>query len=223
MKLNKLKKSKKGQISLELILLLLVVILSASILAYIFLNDVAESSGILSNIDILGGYSTGDVQNATNKTVLGPLVGNVRIGACWIYDPSNPQTAYESGFIAVDTNGIAYTLNSDGLVQSNGTIQPELIGNDTSIPGNTGVVYRLHNIKYFMVKPIDNVNQPLPQANYVLKLNNTDLVDEYGTNRYLATAINEDGTIDVKIYPQYGVYIYTLPHDFYGSLIFYEN
>ncbi|MCS3901226.1 class III signal peptide-containing protein [Methanococcus voltae] len=225
MRLKSLKslKSRNGQISLELVLLLLIVILSASILAYVFLNDVAESSGILSNMNILGSYSTGDVQNTTNKTVLGPLIGNVRIGACLIYDPAKPQTAYESNFIAVDTNGVAYTLNSDGLVQSNGDVQPELVANDTSIPGHTGIVYRLHNIEYFMVKPIDEATHPLPQAKYVLKLNNTNLVDEYGTNRYLATALDSDGTVDIKIYPQEGVYLYTLPHDFYGSLVFYEN
>ncbi|MBP2144235.1 hypothetical protein J2127_001405 [Methanococcus voltae] len=207
---------RRGQISLEMIIITLVVLGSVSILGYTYINGVEETSAILANTSVISGYSVGGPSNSSNIDTGDPnetddndedsdldpkekYEGQIRIKNCLIYSPLSSN----SNFQATDTYGVIYTIQDGDLIASDGS-SIRYFGNH----------YILYDIKKISLDPLYN-------KNYQIAINNKKLKD-YQERSFEATTYSEDGILHIKVFNNGDIILYTLPHDYDGILEFQE-
>ncbi|MCS3922770.1 hypothetical protein M2325_001480 [Methanococcus voltae PS] len=212
---------RRGQISLEMIIITLVVLGSVSILGYTYINGVEETSAILANTSVISGYSVGGPSNSSNIDTEDPnetdddndeedsdetddedeYEGEIRIKNC-LLDSSN--------FQATSKYDVVYTIKDGEVVSNDGsavTTQPEKKGNH----------YVLYNIEEISVKPLYN-------KNYQIQVDNKKIPNIQQRSFEAEIDDNEDestlGIIHVKIFNNGDIILYILPHNFIGELDF---
>lgn len=209
-----------------MIIITLVILGSVMVVGYTFINGIEEGSTLLSNTPVIGGYSVGgalDSSNTTNdenesndndtggesgeSTDVIPLeqyAGEIRIKNCLIYSPSSSEL---TNFQATDEYGVIYYIENGELISNDGT-------SFYSSVQKTGILYRIYNIREISLDPLYN-------KNYQIAIDNKKLSD-YQERSFKATTYDGDGTLNIHVYNDGDIILYTLPHNYVGVLEFQE-